>query len=103
SDGGLAVAAAEMALAAGTGVALEADPALPAAAWFFGEDQGRYLVACARASLDRVVAIAAAAGVPARAVGATGGDRIALGASAAAFSELRVAHRDGFARLMGEA
>ncbi|HUF87617.1 MAG TPA: phosphoribosylformylglycinamidine synthase subunit PurL, partial [Thermohalobaculum sp.] len=47
SDGGLAVAAAEMALAAGTGVALEADPALPAAAWFFGEDQGRYLVACA--------------------------------------------------------
>ena len=47
SDGGLALAAAEMALAGGVGVDLQADAALGAAAWFFGEDQGRYLMACA--------------------------------------------------------
>ncbi len=47
SDGGLAVALAEMALAAGIGVTVEALPAGPAHAIFFGEDQGRYLVAVA--------------------------------------------------------
>ncbi|HEU0221151.1 MAG TPA: phosphoribosylformylglycinamidine synthase subunit PurL, partial [Paracoccaceae bacterium] len=40
SDGGLALAAGEMALAGDTGVALTGDGALSAAAWFFGEDQG---------------------------------------------------------------
>ena len=65
ADGGLAVAAAEMALAADAGVRLDADPALAAAAWFFGEDQARYLVACADPA--PVLARAAEAGVPARA------------------------------------
>ncbi|MEO0680623.1 MAG: phosphoribosylformylglycinamidine synthase subunit PurL [Pseudomonadota bacterium] len=44
SDGGLAVAAAEIALAAGCGVALEDPPeGFSKAEWWFGEDQGRYL------------------------------------------------------------
>ena len=40
----MAVALAEMALAGGLGAELEAHPDYPAAAWWFGEDQGRYLV-----------------------------------------------------------
>ena len=46
SDGGLLVAVAEMAMAGGTGARLAAGPAgLPAHGWWFGEDQGRYLLA----------------------------------------------------------
>jgi phosphoribosylformylglycinamidine synthase II len=45
SDGGLAVALAEMALAGGIGAETEAgNPAYTPAQWWFGEDQGRYLV-----------------------------------------------------------
>src|SRR5262247_3134359 len=43
SDGGLAVALAEMAMASGIGAKLEEAPA-PAHAFWFGEDQARYLV-----------------------------------------------------------
>jgi phosphoribosylformylglycinamidine synthase subunit PurL len=44
SDGGLAVALAEMALAGEFGAEVEAHPDYSLAAWWFGEDQGRYLV-----------------------------------------------------------
>ena len=66
SDGGLLVALAEMALAGGTGWQLDAarPGAVPAHAWLFGEDQGRYLRR-ARRSADAVLEAAAAAGVPA--------------------------------------
>ncbi|HSF96176.1 MAG TPA: phosphoribosylformylglycinamidine synthase subunit PurL [Thermohalobaculum sp.] len=100
SDGGLAIAAAEMALAAGTGVALEADPALAPAAWLFGEDQGRYLVAST--DPEAVIAAATATGVPARKVGRAGGETIRLGASDLPFAALREAHMTGFARMMRE-
>jgi phosphoribosylformylglycinamidine synthase len=100
SDGGLAVAAAEMALAAGTGVTIEADDALAPSAWFFGEDQGRYLLACTDS--DAVIAAAGKAGVSARRVGETGGEVVRLGASEVALGDLRAAHEGGFARMMGE-
>ena len=44
SDGGLAIALAEMAMAAGIGAALDDAPDdIPAHAYWFGEDQARYL------------------------------------------------------------
>jgi len=44
-DGGLLVALAEMAMAGGCGVALDPPSSLlPAHAWWFGEDQARYLI-----------------------------------------------------------
>jgi phosphoribosylformylglycinamidine synthase len=101
SDGGLALAAAEMALAAGIGVSVAAEPALSAAAWFFGEDQGRYLLACPDAA--PVLERAAAAGVPARSVGRAGGRELMLGNHRVALGALARAHADGFPRLMGEA
>jgi phosphoribosylformylglycinamidine synthase subunit PurL len=77
SDGGLAVAAAEMALAGGTGLVLEpAEGGPPVHGWLFGEDQGRYLVAT-RAP-DKLLEAARKAKVPAQRVGATGGKTLTL-------------------------
>ena len=63
ADGGLAVAAAEMCLASGMGAALD----LPADAgsatgWWFGEDQGRYLVAVSPTDAPGLLAAAALGG-----------------------------------------
>ncbi len=70
SEGGLAVAAVEMALDGGCGVALEAaDPAFPSHGWWFGEDQGRYLLAVSEPDLGDALRAAEASGVPARRIG----------------------------------
>ena len=50
SDGGLAIAAAEMALASGVGIELSPTSQTHAHAFLFGEDQGRYLIATRDAS-----------------------------------------------------
>ena len=74
SDGGLACAAAEMALASGVGIALTTPPGPAAHGALFGEDQGRYLVAVADpASLLKA---AGAAGVEAAVVGWAGGESL---------------------------
>ncbi|HVI34059.1 phosphoribosylformylglycinamidine synthase subunit PurL [Phenylobacterium sp.] len=91
SDGGLIAAAAEMALASDVGAQLKAPDELPAHAFLFGEDQGRYLVATRAA--DALLAAAEAAGVPAHVVGEAGGDVLAVpGLFSLALSELRTAH-----------
>jgi phosphoribosylformylglycinamidine synthase len=69
SDGGLLVAVAEMALAGDRGVALQTDTTLPLAAFLFGEDQGRYVVATDQP--DAVVAASVKSGVPAQPIGQT--------------------------------
>jgi len=70
SDGGLLVALAEMAMASGIGARLAAAPeAVPAAAFWFGEDQARYIVTVRAGDADRVAAGARAAGVPLRLIG----------------------------------
>ena len=74
SDGGLAVAVAEMALASGIGAALDHERN---AGFWFGEGQARYVVTTSDA--DAVVAVAEAAGVAAKVIGATGGDAVAFG------------------------
>ncbi|RIL04672.1 MAG: phosphoribosylformylglycinamidine synthase subunit PurL [Proteobacteria bacterium] len=93
-SGGLAVALAECGftgpadLRIGCRVAL-AD-AIRADALLFGESTGRVVVATADA--DALLARAAAAGVPARAIGATGGDRLVIGpAGGAAWIDVELA------------
>ncbi|MFN3259593.1 MAG: phosphoribosylformylglycinamidine synthase subunit PurL [Pikeienuella sp.] len=99
-DGGLGLAAAEMALAGGVGVVLASDPSMAMQEWFFGEDQARYLLAVSaddeEAALDR----AAEAGIPARTVGRAGGDRIVLGDRALPLAEARSAHEGALPALM---
>jgi phosphoribosylformylglycinamidine synthase II len=78
SDGGLAVSLAEMAMASGIGATLDAVPA-PAHAFWFGEDQARYVVTVTPARAADVTARAEKAGVPVRSLGRTGGDALTLG------------------------
>ena len=58
SDGGLAVGLAEMTLARGIGVTLDAGAlgGLPCHAALFGEDQGRYLLSCTEAEAGAILA-----------------------------------------------
>ncbi len=77
SDGGAAVALAEMALASGIGVTVPLVPQIPnPAAILFGEDQGRYVVTCRDAGA--VIARANAAKLFAIPIGTTGGDAVAF-------------------------
>ena len=100
SDGGLALAAAEMALAAALGVEVFADEELDATAWFFGEDQGRYLLACPAEDVDRLLARAVEAAVPLQVVGVAGGAEVRLGAAAVSLAALREAHEGALPRLL---
>jgi len=84
SDGGILVAAAEMALPGGRGVALDGgDIDIPPHAFWFGEDQARYLVAAPGAAAGTICAAAEKAGVAARMIGRIGGDVLTLGGEAA--------------------
>lgn len=100
ADGGVLVAAAEMAMEGGVGATLEAAPAgLPAHAFWFGEDQGRYVVATRDAAA--LLAAAAAAGVPARKLGRSGGkDLVVAGGVTISVAELRAAHERFLPALM---
>ena len=79
SDGGLLVALAEMAMASGVGAQLAPAPGkIPAHAFWFGEDQGRYLVTVHSGAVDAILARAAIAGVPVRRIGTTSGETLAI-------------------------
>jgi phosphoribosylformylglycinamidine synthase subunit PurL len=99
SDGGLALAAFEMAEAAGLGVSLDA----PDIATLFGEDQARYLVATSFDQAERLMVEAGRAGVPLAVVGRFGGDAIAMGKDSAPLAGLSALYRDAFAAAVGDA
>lgn len=96
SDGGLLVALAEMALAGDCGLALDEIPTgLTPQAFFFGEDQGRYVVAAEDAS--GLLEAARAAGIPAVLLGRTGGKELTFpGGSSVSLERLREAHERFF-------
>jgi phosphoribosylformylglycinamidine synthase len=97
SDGGLALAAFEMAEGAGLGVQLEAGdvPTL------YGEDQARYLLAVRPADLPALQAAAAAADVPLRVAGRFGGEAVAFGGDSAPLAGLSALYRTAFVRAVG--
>ncbi|WP_273687289.1 phosphoribosylformylglycinamidine synthase subunit PurL [Ketogulonicigenium vulgare] len=97
SDGGLALAAFEMAEAAGTGVSVAAEDT----AQLFGEDQGRYLLAVPREQVAALVDAAAGEGIAAVIYGEFGGDTVAFGADKAPLATLRATYRDSFAGKLG--
>ncbi len=100
ADGGLLVALAEMAMAQGVGATLDPAPAgIPPHAFWFGEDQGRYVLAVADGAA--VLAAAKAAGVPAARLGRTGGGDLVLApGSSISVASLRAAHEGTLPRLM---
>lgn len=98
ADGGLALAAFEMAEGAGLGVTLEAAEI----AQLFGEDQARYLVACDATGAAALETAAKAAGVPLARVGRFGGAAVTLGADSAPLAELSALYRTAFAAAIGD-
>ena len=90
ADGGLLVAVAEMALAGGIGAELAEMGHVHA----FGEDQARYVVTTSNS--DAILAAALTAGVSARRLGTTGGDKVA----GVPLASLRATHEGFFPRLM---
>ena len=97
ADGGLALAAFEMAEAAGLGLCL--DPAdIPT---LYGEDQARYLVTCSTAQAVKLEAVATAAGVPLARVGNFGGPTVRLGTDQAPLADLSALYRSAFAAAVG--
>ena len=99
SDGGLAVALAEMAMAGGIGASVAA--AGEEHAFFFGEDQGRYVLAARPSETPAIEAVAKRLGVPIMGIGVTGGLSLVLGSSAAlSLARLREAHESWFPEFM---
>ena len=93
SDGGLAIALAEMCLAGDRGARIDRLPEGPTHASLFGEDQGRYLITVAPEKLDAAkLRIALAVGIPLE-IGVVAGDALILpGEAPILLSELRRAH-----------
>jgi phosphoribosylformylglycinamidine synthase len=101
SDGGLLVAVAEMAMAGGIGASIGLAGLAGAIAFWYGEDQGRYVIAAPFAEADRIIEEARAAYIPVAALGKTGGDRLVLEDSdSIAVSALRAAHEAWFPNFM---
>ncbi|QYK40393.1 MAG: phosphoribosylformylglycinamidine synthase subunit PurL [Paracoccaceae bacterium] len=96
SDGGLALAAFEMAEGAGIGVVFDtADvPGL------FGEDQARYLVAASETDAEALIAAAAAAGIAAERACTFGGPDVVIGGARRPMADLSALWRGAFARAL---
>ena len=106
SDGGAAVAVAEMALAGNIGMTMTVVAEIPnPGAILFGEDQGRYVVTTP--DPDQVRAIATAAQLFTVPIGMTGGDALTFdlidrgGQQSIPLADLRAAHEGFFTKLMG--
>jgi phosphoribosylformylglycinamidine synthase len=78
SDGGVLVALAEMAMTSGIGAVLVAPSDLPAHAFWFGEDQARYVITVASGAAEEVLRAIEMAHVGLHRLGATGGRVLAI-------------------------
>ncbi|MEO0666882.1 MAG: phosphoribosylformylglycinamidine synthase subunit PurL [Pseudomonadota bacterium] len=94
SDGGLALAAFEMAEAAGVGLCLDSNDS----AFLFGEDQARYLIACSFDKAEALMIAAGRAGVPIQSVGKFTSDSVRFSNTASApLADLSALYRSAFA------
>ena len=100
SDGGLAVALAECAVAGATGFRLAHDLGDEPHRTLFSESPSRALVTCAPEHVRHLFSVARRAGVVAREAGSTGGDALDFGGFEMALEDARTAYEDGFARHM---
>lgn len=99
SDGGLLVALAEMCLAGQTGLSLTLTGDH---AFWFGEDQARYIVAMAPDKSDRFVQSASNAGVPFTKCGQSGGNQLTFADGVSiSIEELGVRHESWMPDYMG--
>jgi phosphoribosylformylglycinamidine synthase len=111
SDGGLAVALTEMALAGNIGASVAVNEI--SARWAFGEDQGEYLLTVPASALDQFEELRLKSEVFVEQFGVTGGDALSFEQYVADASDettvvarvpladLRAAHESFFPKLMG--
>ncbi|MGK6321045.1 phosphoribosylformylglycinamidine synthase subunit PurL [Sphingomonas sp. DT-204] len=106
SDGGLAVAIAEMALASSIGAHIHAPHPLGLAGSYFAEDQGLYVATVDDLKLNDFLLASVRAGVPVEPLGKTIAHRLifecAEGDHVVTLDALRAAHEDFFPSLMGD-
>jgi phosphoribosylformylglycinamidine synthase II len=105
SDGGMLVALAEMALAGNVGVTLDQpDTPLSPHAFYFGEDQGRYLLGVTSEAVPVIIERAQEANLSLRIIGQAGGDVFTLPGEQPLFlGALRKEHEAWFPNFFGEA
>ncbi len=94
ADGGLALAAFEMANHAGTGLAIETDSTPDV----FGEDQARYLIAATPENAAQLRAAAEADGIALSQVGTFGGETLSFGNAKAPLRDLTTLFTESFAQ-----
>lgn len=93
SDGGVLVAAAEMAMAGNIGASLTPDTTLPLHIWAFAEDQARYVVTLPEGDAAAFIERASKAGVPVSPLGETGGVELKVeGALPISLAAMKAAH-----------
>ena len=97
SDGGLALAAFQLAEAGGVGVTLD----VSGTAALFGEDQGRYVLAVTLEAAEALMVAAGKADVDLTMVGQFGGDAVTFGDASAPLDALSRTYRGRFAALFG--
>jgi phosphoribosylformylglycinamidine synthase len=103
ADGGLLVAVAEMAMAGNLGASIRQpnDVKVPAHAFWFGEDQARYVVTVPMAGAEHFLADAKRAGVPVAVLGETGSTALTiLDVDSISVRNLRHTHEAFFPDLM---
>jgi phosphoribosylformylglycinamidine synthase len=103
SDGGVAVALAEMALAGNIGAMIgSCDAEVPLHAWLFGEDQARYIVTCPPNKAAEIEFNLNSVQAPTIFLGVVGGETLNLPEEAPiSLQELRAAHEGWFPAFMG--
>ena len=78
SDGGLLIAVTEMAMSGKIGVSLQTPDIDQPHGYWFGEDQGRYVVAIEADKTDELIEKAKQSGIFLQEIGKTGGDELTL-------------------------
>jgi phosphoribosylformylglycinamidine (FGAM) synthase-like enzyme len=101
SDGGLAIALAEMAMAGSLGATIDMPSGVPRLGWLFGEDQARYVLTCAPGDAETIVTAAKSAGVPVSRIGSVGGDELICSAVfGIRLAKLKAAYENWFPAFM---
>lgn len=105
SDGGIACAAAELALASGIGASLGAEDGPAGIGWLFGEDQGRFLASAHPDHLEQIDRLAELTGIDILACGTVSGDALRIDAkdpTTLPHARLRTAHEGWLPAYMGK-
>jgi phosphoribosylformylglycinamidine synthase II len=102
SDGGLLIALSEMAMTSGIGAELVFDTAHPHAFWF-GEDQARYVVTTSEERAQKIISDASVQNISVTLLGSVGSDELKFNGETVAVTELKTIHESFLPKFMSAA